>query len=94
MRTTTRRRLLGVVLRMLGPAIEILCVVALLRYRGQGRLVLGVRLESLLMAGFVLGLVCVFLGLWLSFAATRSRPDRFDLDLGSEAEAEISPRIN
>lgn len=53
----------GMVLRLVGPLIEIVCAAILMKTWGEGRTVLGFRLESLLMAGFGLGLAMVIAGL-------------------------------
>ncbi len=90
-----RPRLLGLVFRMLGPIIEILSVFALLRFRGRGLRLAGVPVETLCFLGFGLGLVLVFAGLWLSYASPRrARPaPRYDLDLGTTAEADSDERV-
>ena len=59
----------GVTLRLLGPLIEVACLIVLLRWRDQGRQVLGVPVEYPLYAGLALGLALVVVGLLLS------RPD-------------------
>lgn len=55
----------GLLLRLVGPLIEVVCVALLLRYRGQGRQVLGLPLEQVLMAGLLIGLALVIAGLTL-----------------------------
>lgn len=55
----------GLLLRMLGPLIEILCVGGLLSTRGQGRAVAGMPLEYLFYAGLAVGLAMVIAGLTL-----------------------------
>jgi hypothetical protein len=55
----------GLLLRMLGPLIEILCVAGLLSTRGQGRTIAGMPLDYLFYAGLALGLGMVIAGLTL-----------------------------
>ena len=55
----------GLLLRMVGPLIEVICVALLLRYRGQGLQVLGLPLDQILVAGLFLGLALVIAGLTL-----------------------------
>jgi hypothetical protein len=61
-------------LRLLGPLIEIACVIVLLKVRDQGRLVLGIPVEYLLYAGLAFGLSLVVVG--LTFARTAPRRPR------------------
>jgi hypothetical protein len=53
----------GLVLRLVGPLIEIVCVLILVNVRDRGRLALGVPVEYFLYAGLALGLTLVVVGL-------------------------------
>ncbi len=53
----------AILLRVIGPVIEIVCAVAWIKTRGQDYRVAGVRLETFLMTGFGLGLGMVVAGL-------------------------------
>ncbi len=53
----------GIVLRLVGPLIEIVCAAILMKTWGEGRTVAGIRLESLLFVGFAVGLAMVIAGL-------------------------------
>jgi hypothetical protein len=56
----------GLLLRLLGPLVEILCVMLLFAYPGDDvRVPGGVRLRPLLYAGFGAGLLMVIAGLTL-----------------------------
>jgi hypothetical protein len=68
----------GTTLRLLGPLIQVLCIIGVLQVRGRGDRVLGQPLENLFYAGIGLGLVCVLVGLVLSRRAPRPK-DRWDL---------------
>lgn len=63
----------GILLRLLGPLIEIACAATLMKTWGQGRTFAGVRLESLLMLGFLVGFSMVVAGLSL---VRRTHPTR------------------
>ena len=52
----------GMILRLLGPLIEVACLIVLLRVRDQGRQVFGVPVEYLLYVGLGLGLTLVVVG--------------------------------
>jgi hypothetical protein len=65
----------GVTLRLLGPLIEVVCLILLLRWRDQGRQVLGFPVEYPLYAGLALGLALVLVGLALSRPAPRRPRD-------------------
>lgn len=69
----------GLLLRMVGPLIEVICVALLLRYRGQGLRVLGLPMEQILFAGLFLGLALVIAGLTLVRRPPprKNRPPRF-----------------
>jgi cation transporter-like permease len=67
----------ALILRLLGPLIEIVCVMVLLKVRDQERRVLGIPVEYPLYAGLALGLSLVVVGLIFSRPAKR-RP--FDPD--------------
>ena len=53
----------SVVLRLVGPLIEVICLALLQRWGGQGRLVVGVPIEYPLYVGLGLGLAMVVAGL-------------------------------
>ena len=53
----------GVTLRLLGPLVEILCLLGLQRWGGQGLTLGGVRVETFLYGGLVFGFAMVVLGL-------------------------------
>ncbi len=55
----------GMLLRLLGPLIEITCAAILVRVWGEGRTIGGVAVEPLLMFGFAVGLAMVIAGLTL-----------------------------
>ena len=65
----------GVTLRLLGPLIEVICLILLLRERDRGRQVLGLPVEYPLYAGLALGLALVVVGLALSRPAPRRPRD-------------------
>ncbi len=56
----------GLILRLLGPAIEIACLLALNRAGGRGRSLAGVPVEYPIYAGLALGFGMVLLGLGLA----------------------------
>lgn len=68
-----RSRRMGLLLRLMGPLIEVVCVAALLRWGGQGVTVLGRPVEPLLYGGLGLGLALVVVGLILSTRRVRDR---------------------
>lgn len=53
----------GMILRLVGPLIEIACAAVLVRTWGQGVTVGGTPIEPILMLGFVVGLSMVVAGL-------------------------------
>jgi hypothetical protein len=61
-------------LRLLGPLIEIVCVIGLLKVRGQGRSIAGIPVEYPLYAGLAVGFTLVLVGLALT--RTTPRPPR------------------
>ena len=63
----------GLLLRMLGPLIEILCLYGLISTRGQGRTLAGLPVDYLFYAGLALGLGLVVAGLTL---VRRVQPSR------------------
>ena len=80
-------RLIGLIMRLVGPLIEFPCLFALLAVRGEHRTILKYPVEPLLMAGVVLGLSLIIFGLFLSHflkPPPRKRTVR-DLDLGETA---------
>lgn len=65
-------------LRLVGPLLEILCAAILMKTWGEGRTVLGIPIEPLLMTGFALGLGMVIAGLTMVKRPTSDRrPPRF-----------------
>ncbi|CAN5795128.1 hypothetical protein BH23PLA1_BH23PLA1_12400 [soil metagenome] len=67
---------IGLVLRLLGPALQLACIALLFQVRGQERTILGVPLEWFCYTGLVLGVILVVLGLGISLPGTRSRRPR------------------
>ena len=65
------RRRVGLVLRLLGPLVECLCLIALMRYGNRGRIFLGLPIEPFLYAGLACGLALVIVGLLASRSAAR-----------------------
>ena len=61
----------GTMLRLIGPLIEVACLIALLNVRDQGRMILGLPVEYPLYAGLALGLSLVVIGLALVRAEAR-----------------------
>ena len=55
----------GLALRLLGPLIEVACLILLQRWGGQGRTVAGLPVEYVLFAGLAVGFAMVVLGLTL-----------------------------
>lgn len=68
----------GIVLRLVGPLIEIVCAAILMKTWGEGRTVMGVRLETLLYLGFAVGLGLVIAGLTLVRRPQPARPPSRD----------------
>jgi len=66
----------GLTLRLIGPLIEVACLILLLKVRDQGRQVLGVPVEYPLYAGMALGLALVVIGLAFVRQEPRRRVDR------------------
>jgi len=64
----------AVTLRLLGPLIEVVCVILLLRVRDQGRQFAGIPIEYPLYGGLALGFALVIVG--LTFARPASRRPR------------------
>ena len=67
----------GLTLRLLGPLIEVVCLIALVNVRDRGRLAFGVPVEYPLYAGLAVGLSLVVVGL-----AFVKSPDRRPVDRG------------
>lgn len=65
----------GTMLRLIGPLIEVACLIALLNVRDQGRMIFGLPVEYPLYAGLALGLSLVVIGL-ASVRAEARRPGR------------------
>lgn len=76
----------GILLRMLGAMLELICVTYWVRGAGDSRLVMGIKLNSLLMLGVFLGLAMVIAGLTLVKKPKRSRK-LADLELNLDREA-------
>lgn len=53
----------GLTLRLVGPLIEVICLIALSRVHDQGRLFFGLPVEYILYAGLAAGLALVVVGL-------------------------------
>lgn len=67
---------IGLVFRLLGPTLQLLCIVLLFQVRGQDRTLLGVPLETYCYFGLILGLIFVGIGLSLSIPKPPSRRSR------------------
>ena len=83
--STIRR--VGLVMRLIGPLIEFPCLFTLLAIRGEHRTFLKFPVEPWLMAGVVLGISLIIVGLFLSYFLKPPPPKRMirDLDLGETA---------
>ena len=68
----------GLTLRLLGPLIEVICLILLLQVRDQERAFLGVPAEYPLYAGLALGFAMVVVGLTFARPSTK-RPRDSDL---------------
>lgn len=79
----------GLVLRLVGPLIQIVCAAIWIRTRDLGYRIADVRLETILMIGFGLGLGMVVAGLFLSRRPTKESPIS-PLDLGTSAHKHSS----
>jgi hypothetical protein len=66
----------GLLLRVLGPLIEVICLVLLFSFPGEGRDIAGLPLRPFLYGGIVFGLVLVIAGLTLARREVPSRPYR------------------
>jgi len=64
----------GLLLRMLGPLIEVICLVLLFSFPGEGRRIAGLPLRPFLYGGIALGVVLVIAGLTLARREVPSRP--------------------
>jgi hypothetical protein len=64
----------GLVLRLVGPLIQIVCAAIWMRTRDLGYRFVDVRLETILMIGFGLGLGMVVAGLFLSRRPVKESP--------------------
>ena len=65
----------GLILRLLGPLIEVICLILLLQVRDRGRTYLGVPAEYPLYAGLAIGFGMVVVGLTFARPATRRPRD-------------------
>ena len=64
----------GLTLRLVGPLIEVFCLIGLQKWGGQGRTVAGLPVEYGLYAGLALGFALVVVGLtWFRRAAVAPR---------------------
>jgi len=68
----------GLILRLLGPMLELACAWGLSRVHGRGITVARLPAEWLLFAGLALGLAMVVAGLTLVRRTARSKPPRLD----------------
>src|SRR4051812_43647244 len=68
----------ALVLRLLGPMIELPCAVGLIRFWNRGVTWLGMPLESLFIAGLFVGLCMVLAGLTLVKRVQPARRPRLD----------------
>jgi hypothetical protein len=66
----------GLLMRMLGPLIEVICLVLLFSFPGEGREIAGLPLRPFLYGGIAFGLVLVIAGLTLVRRDVPSRPYR------------------
>ncbi len=64
----------AVTLRLLGPLIEVVCLIILLRVRDQGRTIAGIPVEYPIYVGLAVGFGLVLIG--LAFSRPTSRPPR------------------
>lgn len=71
---------IGLIFRLLGPVLEIVCIGLLLYGAGRDRSLLGFPLENFLYLGVALGLAMVAIGLGMTPPRLRARPSRRDLD--------------
>jgi len=72
----------GLLLRMLGPLIQLICASILLKSWGERRTFAGIKLESLVMFGLYVGLMMVVAGITLARKPTRkAKSSALDLDL-------------
>jgi len=68
---------LGSILRLVGPLVEVGCIVTLFQVRGRGDRVLGLPVETLLYGGIAAGVALVVAGIALSRRSSRPT-DRWD----------------
>jgi hypothetical protein len=66
----------GLLMRVLGPLIEVICLVLLFSFPGEGRDIAGLPLRPFLYGGIAFGLVLVIAGLTLVRRDVPSRPYR------------------
>ncbi len=72
---------IGLIFRLLGPALEIVCIGLLLFGGGKDQFFFGIPLENFLYLGVALGLAMVAIGLGMTPPRPRTRRDRRGLDL-------------
>jgi len=64
----------GLLMRMIGPLIEVVCLVLLFSFPGEGQRVAGLPLRPILYGGIACGLVLVIAGLTLVRREVPARP--------------------
>jgi phosphoglycerol transferase MdoB-like AlkP superfamily enzyme len=64
----------GLLMRMLGPLIEVICLVLLFSFPGEERRIAGLPLRPFLYGGIAFGLILVIAGLTLVRREVPSRP--------------------
>lgn len=68
-----RRSELGMLFRLAGPLIQVVCLLVLFGTTIGQTTMMGIGVDDILVGGFFLGLVFVVIGLILSFPSRRSR---------------------
>lgn len=64
----------GLLMRMIGPLIEVVCLILLFAFPGEGRRLAGLPLRPFLYGGIAFGLVLVIAGLTMARRDVPSRP--------------------
>lgn len=72
----------GLLLRLIGPLIEVLCIIGFLSYRGRNVRLAGQPVELLFLIGFLGGMILVILGLTMVRRTKPSATRRSWLDEG------------